>query len=175
MQDLFKELKRSLEEWLEDAEKVAVLGIGNLYRKDDGIGSLVVQKLEEYGLPKNVGLFNCETVPENFTHLIKSFNPTHIILIDSALLNQRSGMVKLVFPEDIGGLAISTHTLPLTLFVKYLEQFIKTKIVLLAIQPKDVDFGFGLTSELENTLTNLVEIIVEVFLKKFSRKSFKLA
>jgi len=163
LENNLKKLEEDLKKWLKNAKKIAVLGIGNVYRKDDGVGSLIIQKLEEYSLPENVKLFNCETVPENFTYAVRSFNPTHIILVDSALLNQKPGTVKLVSPEKIGGITVSTHTLPLTFLVKYFEEFIGAKTVLVAIQPKNVDFGFGLTVEVEKTLRNLVKVLVRIF------------
>jgi hydrogenase 3 maturation protease len=164
---LFKSLRNELKEWLNDAKKVVVLGIGNTYRRDDGIDSIVAQKLRKHSLPRNVRVFDCETVPENFIHIIRSLSPTHIILIDSALINQKPGTVKLISPDKIEGLAISTHTLPLTLLIEYLKNSLKAKVILLAIQPKNINFGFGLTPQLKNTLTNLTKTIVEILLEKF--------
>lgn len=164
---MFKKLREDLKEWLNDAKKVVVLGIGNTYRGDDGIGSLTAQKLRRCKLPRNIRVLDCETVPENFIHIVRSFNPTHIILIDSALINQKPGTVKLIPPDKIEELAVSTHTLPLTLLTKYLEDSLKAKIILLAIQPKNINFKIGLTPQLKNTLKNLTKTIVEAFLEKF--------
>ncbi len=139
------------------------MGIGNPLRSDDGVGSLLIQELGQYDLPKNVKLFNCEIVPENFTRLIKKFKPTHVILVDSAQLNEKPGTVKLVSPTKIGGIAFSTHTLPLTFLIRYLKEVSRAKIVLLAIQPKNIDFGSELTPELKDTLNKLTLLMKKIF------------
>jgi hydrogenase 3 maturation protease len=148
-------LERKLQRWLSNAQRVVVSGIGNPLRKDDFIGVKIVANLRGK-VSQCVYLVECETVPESFIGPITKFKPTHILLIDAGLLNQKPGSSKLVDPEEMTEqTAISTHALPLQIFCEYLAKTTNAKIALLVIQPKDTSFGEGLTAELEETTKRL--------------------
>jgi Ni,Fe-hydrogenase maturation factor len=57
---------------------------------------------------------------------------------------------------------ISTHALPLRIFCEYLAKTTGAKIALLLIQPKDADFGEGLTTELKNTAVKLTNLLSKI-------------
>jgi Ni,Fe-hydrogenase maturation factor len=52
---------------------------------DDFVGVKIVQDLNGK-VSDNVYLIECETVPESYLQQIVDFNPTHILLIDAAVL-----------------------------------------------------------------------------------------
>ncbi|MFH1327947.1 MAG: hydrogenase maturation peptidase HycI [Candidatus Bathyarchaeota archaeon] len=155
-------LKDQLEKWLVNSRKVAILGVGSAFRGDDNIGPTVVRNLSKTKLAKNIKLFNCGTTPERFTKTIQEFKPTHIIIIDSARLNLSPGEADLISTDKIGGLTISTHTLPLNVVADYLYQITKAKIILLGVQPKSLDFSNCLTPELEKAARNITDIFVSI-------------
>jgi len=156
------EIEAELHNWLRDAKKVVVAGVGSSIRKDDFIGVEIVRKLRNK-VSKSVYLIECETVPESFIEPIIKFKPTHILIIDAALLNLKPGLSKLFKPDQLARRpAISTHALPLQIFCGYLKETIGAEIALLVIQPKDTSFGEGLTMELEETAEHLTEILLEI-------------
>jgi len=154
-------IRKELASWLRGARRLVILGIGSPIRRDDSIGLAIVNQLKGK-VPRTVRLINCETVPESFTRDVERFHPTHVIMIDAALLKLPPGRARLVPPEKIKGLAISTHTLPLNIFAEYVKQTTKAKVILLAIQPKDTSFGTGLTPELEKTSKSLAELLEKI-------------
>ncbi len=140
-------IQKELKEWFKNAEKIVIAGIGNPIRKDDFVGTRIVQDLEGK-LPKNVLLIECETVPESHIFEIEEFKPTHVLLIDAALLQLKPGQAKLLTPEEIPDFStISSHTLPLRIFSEYISKSTYAKIALLLIEPKNVEFGEELTVE----------------------------
>lgn len=141
-------LENELKKWLFKAKKVIIAGIGNPIRKDDAIGLEIIEKLSGK-IPNHVYLLKCETVPENFIGTIEKIKPTHIILIDSGQLNAKPGSFALITPEQIGGIPISTHTLPLKIFIEYIKKVTKAKVIVLVIQPKSLGFGKGLSKEVK--------------------------
>ncbi|MEA2090420.1 MAG: hydrogenase 3 maturation endopeptidase HyCI [Thermoproteota archaeon] len=154
--------EEELQNWLLDAEKVVVAGIGNPLRKDDFVGTKIVRGLQKK-TSSAVCLIECETVPESFIQPIIEFKPTHILLIDAALLNQKPGSFRLVDPEELANFpAVSTHALPLRMFCDYLKKTTQAKIALLAIQPKEGDFGEGLTQELKKTAKRLIRFLLQI-------------
>jgi len=153
------EIEQTLQEWFSGAKRVVLAGIGNSLRKDDFVGVKIVKDLENR-VSKNVFLIGCETVPESFIEPIVEFEPTHILLIDASLLGLEHSSVRFIEANQMPSqVPVLTHALPLQLFCEYLTKMTHAKIALLAIQPKDTDFGEGMTPEIEKTaeyLTNLL-------------------
>lgn len=153
-------IKKELKKWLSDAERVVIAGIGNPIRMDDFVGVKIVQDLRGKVSGK-VYLIECETVPEGYTQQIVDFKPTHILLIDAAVLDVKPGEAKLLKPDELKITpAFSTHMLPLRVFCEYLANTTKAKMLLLLIQPKQADFGEGLTPEVATSEQEILEILL---------------
>jgi hydrogenase 3 maturation protease len=153
------DIESSLKEWFSGAERVVVAGIGNPFRRDDFVGVEIVRNLKNR-VSKHVFLIEAETVPESFIDPITKFKPTHIILIDAGIMNQKPGTPKLADPKQLmRKTSISTHTLPLRIFCDYLTETTAAKIALLIIQPQDASFGEGLTPKLKQTAKNLTDLL----------------
>ena len=156
------DIENNLKNWLSNAQRVVVAGIGNPLRKDDFVGVEIVRNLLNK-VSQSVYLIECETVPESFMEPITDFKPTHILIIDAALLNLKPGSSKLIEPgQMMRQSAISTHALPLRIFCEYLAKTTGAKIALLLIQPKDAGFGEGLTTELKKTAVKLTNLLSKI-------------
>lgn len=156
------EIEKELNNWLLNAERVVVAGIGNPIRMDDVVGVKIVQDLQGK-VSKRVYLIECETVPENFIQQIVDFNPTHVLLIDAAVLGLEPGDSRLIQPKQLAMFpAFSTHALPLRVFCEYLAKTTKAKIALLLVEPKKADFGEGLTPEVEASAQDIVDALLGV-------------
>lgn len=155
------DIKKELKKWFSGAEKVVIAGIGNPIRMDDFVGVKIVQDLRGK-VSDRVYLIECETVPESFIQQITDFNPTHILTIDAAILGMKPGESRLIKPEQLTMFpAFSTHMLPLRIFCEYLAKTTKAKIALLLVEPKKVDFGEGLTPEVEATAQSVVNALLK--------------
>jgi len=148
-------------QWLSKSQRIVFIGIGNPLRRDDNIGVKIIEGLEG-NVPHSVLLIKSETVPENFLEPIIQFKPTHILLIDAALLDTKPGSIKLMHSLPVSRLPISTHTLPLQIFCEYLTRIINTKIALLLIQPEDTSFGEGLTQRLDAVRKKLIDHLIKI-------------
>ncbi len=154
--------QKELKKWLSDAQRVVIAGIGNPMRMDDFVGVKIVQDLRGK-VSDRVYLIECETVPESFIQQIMDFNPTHILLVDAAILGLKPGESKLVKPEQLTNFpAFSTHMLPLRIFCEYLTRTIKAKIALLLIEPKNTDFGEELSLETASSAQSIVNALLKV-------------
>lgn len=93
---------------------------------------------------------------------IIDFDPTHVLIIDAAILGLNPGRSKIVNAEQLETFsAFSTHMLPLRIFCEYLSQATKAKIALLLLEPKSTDFGEGLTPEIEKTAKHLTNLLLK--------------
>jgi hydrogenase 3 maturation protease len=158
-------ISQQLHDWLIDAKKVVIAGIGNPIRRDDFVGTKIAQDLQGK-VSKNVLLIECETVPESYLLDIERFKPTHVLLIDAAILNLAPGEGSLVLPQDVAGFsAVTSHVLPLRVFSDYLKESTGAKVALLLIQPKTVEFGEGLSPELCAASVKIADLLLRLLAK----------
>jgi len=156
-------IRKELAAWFAGAEKAVLAGIGNPIRSDDYVGLNIVERLKGH-VPKNVLLLEAETVPESYLLDIEEFHPTHVLLIDAALLGLNPGEASLLDAEEVADFsAITTHLLPLRIFCDYVKQVTGAKIALLLIEPKCVEFGQGLTAEVQAAAERYAEILRSLF------------
>ena len=133
---LYSELKTRLVKG-----KVAVLGVGDVKMCDDGVGPYVASTLHELLPPlNNVKLINGSTVPEMYREEIVAFQPAHLVIIDAADMKSEPGTVKIVEKESMRGfLPTSSHMLPMTLVVDWIQNELPdVDVLLLAIQPASI-------------------------------------
>ncbi len=155
-------LEQQLREYLGEGERrVVLMGVGNPMRGDDAVGVAVIQRLQEYPIP-SVMLLNTETVPESYIGKVESHRPTHVLLIDAANFGGRPGDTRLIDSQHIGGHAVSTHSLPLTIFISYIEKSLGVEVLLLGVQPKTVVFSEELTPELAEASERIAETLRRV-------------
>ena len=152
-------IQDALEEWFTDADKVVIAGIGNPIRRDDFVGVKIVQALDGKVSDK-VSLLECETVPESFMQEIADINPSHVLLVDAAILGLKPGETRLVFPEQVTDFpAITTHVLPLRIFCEFITKMTEAKIALLLIEPENTEFGEGLTQAVQAAAEKVVVVL----------------
>jgi hydrogenase 3 maturation protease len=161
------DIKKELKKWFSGVERVVIAGVGNPIRTDDFVGVKIVQDLRRKGVSDNVYLIECETVPESFIQQIIDFDPTHVILIDAAILGLKPGESRLIEPEQLADFpAFSTHMLPLRIFCEYVDRTTRAKIALLLIEPEKTDFGEGLTSKIEAVAQEVTDFLIELVTSK---------
>ncbi|MBR5954382.1 MAG: hydrogenase 3 maturation endopeptidase HyCI [Methanobrevibacter sp.] len=151
------------------------MGIGNELKYDDGVGPYIVSKLNQLDLSDDVLLINAQTVPENFTGKIRMENPSHIILIDACLMGLDCGDYRIVDKEDFANIGISTHSMSLSYFVKFLNQdnilFIGIEPQLLELIDQDslgvlgadlMDFNGELTENVKKSADEIIELLGDI-------------
>ena len=109
-----------------------IMCIGNRDGGDDAIGPYIADKLKQDEC--DLFVLDCGTVPENFTSVVKRYKPKNLIIIDAVEMWLDPGEIRIVPKEKIGRMHISTHGIPISVLIDYLEQFIDT-IIFIGIQP----------------------------------------
>lgn len=154
-----------LNNFLSDCEKLIVLGVGNELKSDDGVGPFVVKKLKEQNIENDNLLFiDAKTVPENFTGKIRKENPTHLIIVDACLMDLNPGDIKIVEKHEFANIGISTHSMSLSFFVRYLEKDTDIRIIFVGIEPETMDWGAKPTSEVEKSSIEFIETLKGIIL-----------
>jgi hydrogenase 3 maturation protease len=156
----WKVLEQELKRFTKDYKKIIILCIGNDMRGDDAIGPNVAGNLKEvFKNQDDIMVINATTVPENYTGLIRSETPSHIIFIDAVEMNKAPGHIKLVKSDEIANYSISTHAMPLSFMIRYLESFTDAKKLLIGVQPKNIEMYHTISKEVKDSIVELSKMI----------------
>ncbi|MFC1453759.1 hydrogenase 3 maturation endopeptidase HyCI [Verrucomicrobiota bacterium] len=175
-------LKNKLRALLKDALRVAIVGIGSDLRGDDAGGLLVLEylrgRLKTSSRPSMnksrqsnkpmIKLFNGGTAPENLTGEIRRFNPGHLIMIDAVDLAKKAGTIELVDLQKTANTVFLTHKLPIKLMLDFMAAEMEFITIFIGIQPKSLDFGVPVSSEVTRAVRELGDLLV-LMLKASSR------
>lgn len=153
---------KALKQKLSGASKVLILGIGSDLKGDDAAGILAAQKLES-----KFEVIIGGTAPENFTSEIKRIKPSHLIIIDSAQMNEPPGYIRLIDSDEISGYSFGTHALPLSVMINYLKEYFPLKTIIIGIQPKTLAFGAPPSVEVKKAINDICALLKST---KFSSK-----
>ncbi len=157
--------KSQLTKFLEGCEKLIVLGVGNELKSDDGVGPFIVKKLKYENIEnKNLLFIDAKTVPENFTGKIRKEKPTHLIIVDACLMNLKPGDMQIVNKYEFANIGISTHSMSLSFFVRYLEKDTDFGIIFVGIEPETMDWGEKPTPKVEKAADEFIETLKEIIL-----------
>ena len=115
--------------------RVVLIGIGNPLRGDDAVSLTVIDHLERRAL-EDVLLLKAESVPENFTGLIREYEPTHVLMVDSAELDAPPGVAGVIPADEIMESRISTHTSSLRALITFIELTTGSRVTLIGVQPR---------------------------------------
>ncbi|MBN2187068.1 MAG: hydrogenase maturation peptidase HycI [Dehalococcoidia bacterium] len=154
--------------------KEIILGIGNTLKGDDGIGIYIAESINKYlqeceerskksrftGARRELIAINCGTTPENYTSIIRKYNPDRLILVDAADMGLSPGSCRIIPPERIEVMHLSTHNMPLSFFISYVSEFCRY-IVLIGVQSEKMDFGTGLSSAVKRSEEYVAKLIIK--------------
>lgn len=135
--------------------RLAILGVGQALREDDGVGLAVVQGLRPYAHP-NLLLVEAAHAPENCTSQVRRFAPNLVLLIDAAQMNEPPGTIRWLDWRDCDGMSASTHTLPLSLLGEYFTAVLHCEVALIGIQPASLELGRMLSPEATHAAEQVV-------------------
>jgi hydrogenase 3 maturation protease len=103
--------------------RLLVLGVGNEFKGDDAVGIEFARQLKRrVGFSADLNVVEAGVAPENFTWVIRSFHPSHILIVDAAKMGMPTGSTRIVEKGEIDSLSFSTHNLSLSFLADYLEK-----------------------------------------------------
>ena len=146
-----------LQERLAGARRVAVVGIGDRLLPRDRLGLLSAEAVSDLRL-RGVKVFLAGTVPESMTGPIRRCRPDHVLFLDAAEMGAPPGTIAIVEPERIQATLFSTHVLPLSVLMEFLEKDAHTRVTLIGIEP-DAPAGKGPTPAEQEGIRHLVSVL----------------
>ena len=142
--------------------KPVLIGMGNDINADDGIAPYIIRELGELNFftTQDVG-----TLPENFTKKIASMCPTHIIILDAAMIEGEPGTIDLVNPDTVDNVIFTTHHIPLSYTIQRLKAMCGAEVIIIGIKPKILDTGMPMTQAVVEAGDAVVRLFKELDIK----------
>lgn len=145
--------------------RLAIVGVGSEQNGDDGAGSYFIRHLKKYPFEnESILLIDGGPAPENFSGILRRFQPDLVLLFDAAWMEKPAGYVDLFDWQQIGGFTGSTHGLPLTLLSGYLQEELGCSVFLLAIQPGQTEWGALISDEVKVVVEQTADVLRELIL-----------
>lgn len=136
--------------------RVVLVGVGNPLRGDDAAGCHLARAL--VGEP-GITVLECEDTPERELLRITAGHPDTVVLADAVRLGAPAGAVAVLEAEALARYTATTHRVPLALVAGVIRHWCHARIVVLAIEPGDMDIGAGLSPAVQRTVTALAAVV----------------
>lgn len=147
-----------------NAQRIAIVGLGNLMRTDDALGMLAIERLKlELGLPAGVKLIEGGTLGLDLLHPLHGI--THLLAVDAIDAGAEPGTVLRFAGEAIADLPASksVHLLGFSDLIgaMRLTGDAPEEIVVLGVQPSRIEWGTELTGTVERAFPLLMEAVLQ--------------
>ena len=147
-----------------DPPRVAVVGMGNLLLKDEGVGIHVIRALEKAS-PDGCGEFiivdggTCTDILLQLPDGIEK-----LIVVDAVKGGGEPGSIYRFTPGDIAfdrGTQTSVHQLGLSESLEMMEaaRAEPPQVVILGVEPKEIDWGLEISAELQERVPRMIALV----------------
>ena len=143
-----------------DQADTVVLGVGNRLRRDDGVGSIVAERLAA-GAPLGWRVVDAGVAPEDFTGPIRRWRPGLLLIVDALDMGLAPGNLRRLAPERLSAEdGFHSHHPPLRRLCEFLAPAVG-RIEVVAVQPAvvDLDPDGGLSPPVARAAARLVGIL----------------
>ncbi len=142
--------------------RVALMGIGHELCGDDAVGVRIAAALRSLlSGDERFLVLEAGPAPENFTGLLRRFQPDLVVLLDSALMDEAPGTVRWLDWQETEGMSASTHTLPLHILASYLTAELGCTMALIGIQPEQTFADAPLTPPVQAAADAVVAALAD--------------
>ncbi len=146
---------------------ILVLGIGNLVMTDDGVGVRVILSLQDrYRFPGGVTVMDGGTLGLDLLHYLDGVQ--RLLVVDAVETGGVAGTLVRLAGEELNiafRTKLSPHQMGLQdlLLVAELQGFAPPEMVLLGVQPGEIEMGIELTPAVADQVESLVQgVLVEL-------------
>ena len=143
--------------------RIAVVGIGNLLLKDEGTGVHIARALQQMDIPQDTKIIDGGTSPD-LPYYLKDTDK--LIIIDAVKGGSKPGTVYRFHSHDVDIESASTgsaHEMGLeqSLRIMKLMGSEPREIVIIGVEPKEIDWGTELSAELQQKIPEIVNIVLK--------------
>ncbi len=151
---------------MQGAERILILGVGNILMKDEGIGVHVAEELEKRTLPGNVDVMDAGTAVIDTMSYFK--NVRKLIVVDAVRAGRVPGTIYRFKPEDMfENKKISLHQMGLleTLSMARELGMCPEDVIVIGIEPEIIKPELGLSEKLTRKIPDVVNAVIKEIAK----------
>jgi hydrogenase maturation protease len=144
--------------------RTAVIGVGNLLLKDEGVGVHVVQAMQKASLKSKdeLTIIDGGTCPDTFYLLPQGLDK--LIIVDAVRGGGKPGTLYRFTPQDIvfrRGTVTSLHQLGVAEGLNMIEHtgLNPQEVVIIGVEPKEIDWGLEMSPELQQRVPQIIELV----------------
>lgn len=149
------------------AEKILILGVGNVILGDEGVGIHAVRYLETQELPANTELLDGGTGGFHMLSVMEDYKT--LIMIDATIDSKEEGSIRLIEPKFASDFpkAMSSHDIGLKDLVETATLLgHMPKIYLITVTVKDIsEVRMTLSENVENSLPEIAKLVKSILAK----------
>jgi len=142
--------------------RTVVVGVGNLLLKDEGIGVHIAHALQRIDILHNIKIIDAGTSPD-LPYYLKDTDK--LVIVDAVKAGGKPGTVYRFHPHDVNiesERMVSVHELGLeqSLEMMRLMGGEPREIVIIGIEPKEIDWGTELSAELKQKIPEVINVVL---------------
>lgn len=149
--------------------KIFICGIGNRLKRDDGIGSYVIQELKKRELPENITMEDFGI--SGFKTALEIGNYDKVIFVDAIQSGKKPGELykstlnreEFLERPSLSSCSVSLHESDLEKILSsaaVINTYPK-EVVIIGCEPKDLSQGLELSDEIKKGVSKIIDLILE--------------
>jgi hydrogenase 3 maturation protease len=160
-------LEQELRSFLLREDRIVLVGLGNEFRTDDGVGIATIRHLQKLRLDENLQITLIEAGRNIVNHLhdIGKVKPSKIVFIDAADIQGQGGDLRILYKDQLAERIFSTHENNLNLTLNYLKEIVPDcQVLFLGIQYTSLEMSekLSLTKEVQKEVEQVSAVIKHV-------------
>lgn len=157
-----------------EMKMLKVIGLGNILRGDDGVGPVIIQKIENKA--SNLSIKAIDAGSDAFLILDHLLESDPVLIVDCAKMGADPGTINLFsadtaekIPANIG---LSLHGFSLAEVWKIAREMgTKVNLKIIGVEPKQISFNSGLSLEVEKSIPTIIDMVMEEARKNAEKNS----
>lgn len=143
---------------------IAVIGLGNILLKDEGVGVHVVNTIKQkYSFFPEIEIVDGGTMGFDLLPIFEGRDK--VLIVDAVDFKRKPGYIGIIENDNIPSVLnskLSVHhiNLPDVLFAAKLMDISPPEICLVGIQPESLDIGLDMTDEIKEKIEALIDAII---------------
>src|SRR5690625_266163 len=140
-----------------------IIGCGNLIRKDDGAGPILIRKLWEMGIPDHIRLADGGTAGMDVIFQIG--DSYRLVIVDACTTGAEPGTIFEIPGEEVETLPLENINLhnfrwdhAIAMGKWLLKDAFPKEVLVYLIEAEDLSPGFGLSPKVEESIERLAQI-----------------
>jgi hydrogenase maturation protease len=168
-----------IKENVPNSSLIKIIGFGNIFMGDDGIGVRVIEELQKQQIFKdneNIELVDGGTSGVDLVFMLQ--NTCKAIIIDAVDAGQKIAQIVVFSPQEIKDFkkkifkSYSLHDIDLAEAFELVKNLnLPTAIKIIGIKPKKIGYGDKLTPEIEKQIPDIITKVKEEVLKYTAAKT----